>query len=72
MRKFLSINKICYLPDEFEELVKKFDRLSEKVLVKCANLANSYSMKYLVYNSIYIYEMDKPLFASTEGSSETG
>jgi len=72
MRRFLSINRICFASDEFEELTKKIDHLSEKVLLKCANMANSHFMKYLVYNAIYIYEMDKSLLISNENSTDNG
>jgi len=71
MRKFIVLNRKCYAGSEAEEFLRKINYLSEKVLTKSANLAKTLVQKYLVYNAVFVYEIDKQLLSNrdNEGSN---
>ncbi|ORY24906.1 hypothetical protein LY90DRAFT_630109 [Neocallimastix californiae] len=72
IRKFIFINKTCFIGDEVNELISKIDYLSEKVLNKSAKLVKATTLKYLIYNSALINDMDKAILTdndSTNGNS---
>jgi len=68
MRRFISINKTCFLGTEKDEFLTKINYLSDKVLIKCAKLSNTFLRKYLIYNAIFIYDMDKALLDESDGT----
>ncbi|ORX86171.1 hypothetical protein BCR32DRAFT_290158 [Anaeromyces robustus] len=59
IRRFIIINKICYDNDEIDDLMKLIGYVSQKTLYKCSNLTKSPFLRYLIYRSIYLFEMDK-------------
>ncbi|ORX61198.1 hypothetical protein BCR36DRAFT_8189 [Piromyces finnis] len=69
MRRFISINKQCFLNSDADDFLRKIDDLSEKVLTKCANLSKSLTTKYLIYNATIVYGLDKPLLNNDENGS---
>jgi len=68
MRRFIAVNRKCFPKAEADEFLKKINYLSDKVLIKCANLSTTFLSKYLIYNATFVYDMDKPLL---DGSDET-
>jgi hypothetical protein len=71
IRKFVSINKKCFLSTDADELLKRVDQLSEKVLLKCANLSKTFFSRFLIFNAIYIYELDRShLKSCNDGSGD--
>ncbi|OUM58722.1 hypothetical protein PIROE2DRAFT_15939 [Piromyces sp. E2] len=48
-----------------DEFLRKINYISEKVLIKGANLAKTLPIKYLIYNALFVYESDKYLLSDS-------
>ena len=51
------------------ELISKIDYLSEKVLNKSAKLVKATTLKYLIYNSALINDMDKAILTDNDSTN---
>jgi len=59
IKKFITINKKCFDSYERNGLLKLIDSYMGKILRKCANLTESIFIKYLIFNSIHTYEIER-------------
>eukprot|EP00833_Pecoramyces_ruminatium_P006115 jgi/Orpsp1_1/1180147/evm.model.c7180000072310.1 len=70
IRKFIFFNKECYNEDEAKELIEKINYISEKALYKCANLTKSIFLKYLIFNSVLLLEIDELVLNANDNTSK--
>eukprot|EP00833_Pecoramyces_ruminatium_P009480 jgi/Orpsp1_1/1183512/evm.model.c7180000085556.1 len=74
IRSFLLVNSIfnegeCFDFEESGELINTINDYLRKLLIKCSNLTRSIFIKYLIFNSIHLYEIDKSSLGSNDNSS---
>jgi len=72
VRRFISINHLCFIGDDANDLIKNLKHISEKVLYKSSQLSKTFFMKFLVYHSVLSYDLDRSLLANDDNSSNQG